>query len=269
MTDKNDIIKPLLEATEKSFRLLFKEHNEHFYYCTLVMIEVGTPCISALSYETLEKLASASEDYDNEYPQLKWSYADSPYCGFGFDEYFGDVEKIFEQCFNGKIRDDIEAFENEYLRWIASMEEVMKILDSRGLFGMGKERSRLFINAEIMPPEASNFDRAKRLNPLDIYKEWEQDWIGELSIDKPAVDWNAIWNPELCNVTLIKPVTDKKVILQIKKALSINKGLTLFIEDCQKTPLIILKNEPYKTVIENLKKFPLVQPFLSIEKQER
>ncbi len=264
MTDKNYIIMPLLEAAEKSFRSLFKEHNEHFYYCTLVMIEVGTPCISALSYEVLEKLAAASDDYDNAYSQLKWSYADSPYCGFGYDEYFGDAAKMFEQCF-----DNINCDENEISRWLDSMEEVMRILDGKGLFGMGKERSRVFINAEIMPPEASNFDRAKRLNPFDVYNEWERDWIGELSPDKPAVDWNAVWNPELCNVTLLRPVTDKKIILQIKNALCVDKGIGLFIEDCKKAPLVILKNEPYETVIRNLQNFPMIQPFLSVKKQER
>lgn len=266
MKDKNDIIEPLLEAAEKSFRLLFKEHNEHFYYCTLVMIEVGTPCISALSYEVIEKLALASDDYDNAYKLLKWSYADSPYCGFGFDEYFGDIVKVFEQSFNNTDCNE-EDYEKKVLCWLDSMEEAMRRLDDKGLFGVGKERSRLFINAEIMPPEVSNFDRAKRLNPLEVYKQWEQDWIGELSIDKSAVDWNEIWNPELCNVTLIKPVTDKKIILQIKRALNINKGLTLFIEECQKAPIVILKNEPYKAVIEILKNFPIIQPFLSVKKQ--
>ncbi|MBC1752741.1 DUF4303 domain-containing protein, partial [Listeria seeligeri] len=49
---KNEIIEVLYDAVEKSFLSLFTEHgDEHFYYCTIVMVEAGTPCISAQSYE--------------------------------------------------------------------------------------------------------------------------------------------------------------------------------------------------------------------------
>ena len=37
----------LKEATRKAFTDLFNEHvNEHFYYCTLVLIEAQSLCIA-------------------------------------------------------------------------------------------------------------------------------------------------------------------------------------------------------------------------------
>lgn len=50
MPDKNEIVKVLYEAAEKGFTALFMEHgDEHFYYCTLVMADAATPCMSAQS----------------------------------------------------------------------------------------------------------------------------------------------------------------------------------------------------------------------------
>lgn len=270
MIEKSDIIKVLLPAAEKSFMKLFKEyHGEKFYYCTLVMLEAGPPCISALSYEALEELVSASDDRD-AYSLLKWSYAESPYFAFGVDEYFGEVAKMFELSFyNEDHGNEDEGDEEEILCWLDSMEEVMKRLDDKGIFGMEEERDQLFIGAEIMPPVPSNFDRARRLNPDTVYNKWYQDWRGELLPDKPAVDWNEIWNPQLCSVILKSSVTDKKTVLQIKKALNISKGLTLFIEECKNAPVVILENESYSFVINALNKFPLIQPLLEVKKHKR
>ncbi len=45
-------------------------------------------------------------------------------------------------------------------------------LDEKGLFGTGDERLNVVVNAEIMPPEYSNTERALRLNPMESLKEW-------------------------------------------------------------------------------------------------
>ena len=83
----------LLEATRNAFKALFEEHNENFYYATLILSEDGTPFISALSEEVLKNL---SEEYpDDDLEDYKWSYADSPYCGYGFEKYFEELDKVF------------------------------------------------------------------------------------------------------------------------------------------------------------------------------
>lgn len=263
-----DIVTPLLEAAEQSFLSLFREHKEDFYYCTLVMLEVGVPCISAMSQEALERIILPDENYGEAKEAYKWSYADSPYFAYAYERYWDKVSRLFEKRFNEQLWDgSASAFEAEYLCWIDSMEEVMRRLDEKGIFGRGDMRNKIFINAEISPPDYSNSERARRLNSSDICSEWLRD-CAEPEFEEKKIDWEEIWRPRLCDVILTKPVTDKKIILQIKNALNINRGLAALTEDCRKTPFIILKNEPYKAVMESLDKFPLIQPFLSVKKQK-
>ncbi|EQB9249217.1 DUF4303 domain-containing protein, partial [Listeria monocytogenes] len=103
---KNEIIEVLYDAVEKSFLSLFTEHgDEHFYYCTIVMVEAGTPCISAQSYESLDKYIKGNSMSDEDKADCKWSWADSLYCGYGYDEYFNKVEELFEERFADAERD--------------------------------------------------------------------------------------------------------------------------------------------------------------------
>ena len=49
------------------------------------------------------------------------------------------------------------------------MVETMSILDSEGLFAQNQSRKNILINVELMPPDASNTQRALELNnPEDI-----------------------------------------------------------------------------------------------------
>lgn len=49
------------------------------------------------------------------------------------------------------------------------MVEAMSILDSEGLFAQNQSRKNILINVELMPPDASNTQRALELNnPEDI-----------------------------------------------------------------------------------------------------
>ena len=58
--------------------------------------------------------------------------------------------------------------------WISCMEDVMLVLDNDGLFGVGKRRNEIFVNAEVIPPDYSNTERAIRLNrsASTVLKEW-------------------------------------------------------------------------------------------------
>lgn len=175
MSELNDF-DLLLEATRKGFQTLFKEHKEKFYYCTLILSEGATPFISAFSDETLKEAVRKNGDkYSSE--TLKWSYADSPYCGYGFGEYFQALDKVFHGRIN-KISSD-EEYEQEIDYWISLMEKVMKTLDKEKVFGVGKHRRDMIINAEIMPPDETNAERASRLNTKITYQKWYNDNFSE------------------------------------------------------------------------------------------
>lgn len=50
------------------------------------------------------------------------------------------------------------------------MINALKTLDGEGFFGNGKEK--LFINAEVNPPDGSNEIRARLLNTDECVREW-------------------------------------------------------------------------------------------------
>ena len=165
---KNEIIEVLYEAVEKSFLSLFTDHgDEHFYYCTIVMTEAGTPCISAQSYESLDKYIKENGMSDEDNADCKWSWADSPYFAYGYDEYFNKVEELFEERF-ADAESDNRQYENEYKTWLEAMETVMKMLDQKGIFGKGKNRDEIFIFSEEAPPDDESeafYKCGERLNP--------------------------------------------------------------------------------------------------------
>ena len=145
---KNEIIEVLYEAVEKSFLSLFTDHgDEHFYYCTIVMTEAGTPCISAQSYESLDKYIKENGMSDEDKADCKWSWADSPYFAYGYDEYFNKVEELFKKRFADAKSDNCQ-YENTYKTWLEAMKTVMKMLDQKGILGKGKNRDKIFIFSE-------------------------------------------------------------------------------------------------------------------------
>ena len=166
----------LLEASRNGFEALFKEHKEEFYYCTLILSEGATPFISAFSKEALnEAVKKNNGKYSAE--ELKWSYADSPYCGYGFDEYFKEIDKLFNERMDNVSDED---YDNEIEYWLSLMEKVMKTLDKEKVFGEGQIRRDMIINAEIMPPDDSNAQRAEQLNTKTAYKKWYKDNFNEM-----------------------------------------------------------------------------------------
>lgn len=155
----------ITKATRMAFQKLFS-NGEHFYYCALLTTGEGlAPIISAWSWEVLDRV---SQKYSKTYAQdVKWSYADSHYA-FGDNEYFDAVKQLFEHRTNIDNLND-EAWEKELDFRIMAMVEAMSILDSEGLFAQNQSRKNILINVELMPPDASNTQRALELNnPEDI-----------------------------------------------------------------------------------------------------
>mgnify|MGYP003884806335 CR=1 FL=1 len=56
--------------------------------------------------------------------------------------------------------DNEKAYMKEYKIRLNSMEQAMVNLDKEGLFGTGNERLKIVINAEVMPPDYTNTERA-------------------------------------------------------------------------------------------------------------
>ncbi|RKI38634.1 DUF4303 domain-containing protein [bacterium D16-51] len=168
--------KKLEEAARKAIKKLLSENKEHFYYCSLITDGEGhCPVISAWSQEALERIleeeAEPDEDMETVRLEYKWSYADSPYYAYG-EEFFEEIKELFDDGMEDL--DDEQAEEEVNLR-IEAMERVMAALDQEGLFGIGDDRMKIVINAEIMPPDYGNTERAIRLNPKEALKEWLEE----------------------------------------------------------------------------------------------
>lgn len=172
------LVELIQNATQKAFSQLFEEHKEKFYYCSLITTGEGLcPIISAWSYEALERVANEEDDVEKAKFYLKWSYDETPYFAYG-EEYFEDVNKVFLERMRA-LTTEKEKVKEIQLR-INSMERVMYNLDLNGMFGNGEERLGIVINAEFMPPDFTNTERALRLNPREALNEWLEEIAEEL-----------------------------------------------------------------------------------------
>lgn len=167
------LVEIIQNATQKALSKLFAEHKEKFYYCSLITTGEGLcPIISAWSIEALERVASEEDDVEEAKYYLKWSYDETPYFAYG-EEYFEDVNKVFLERMRA-LTTGQEKDKEIQLR-INSMERVMRNLDMNGMFGNGEERLGIVINAEFMPPDYTNTERALRLNPREALNEWLEE----------------------------------------------------------------------------------------------
>ena len=177
MDRKEKIYELLLNATEKSFTKLFEKYNEQFYYCSLVMMDCSTPCISALSMEAYHQLLEDNADGDNSSEEdktyFKWCYAESPYLGFGYKEYFKEVDEFFFQDVLFEIPyEDVEMRTRD---WLIAMRNVMKTLKDKGIFE-NDSRTEIFLMAELQPSETDyDLENARYLNDNALFEIWYKD----------------------------------------------------------------------------------------------
>jgi hypothetical protein len=156
-------------ATRDAVRSLLREHPGHrFYYFVLTTpAEAYGPAFTAWSWEALEDAAGGDPRLARD---LKWSYADSPFCAYG-ERYLEPVRALFDarpQVFD--LPDD-EA-DAEFALRLRAMEAAMAALDREGLFGTGARRLGTVLNVEIVAWDDSNLDRALRLNPAEALTDW-------------------------------------------------------------------------------------------------
>lgn len=168
-----DMVIAIENAARKALKSLFGKYKENFYYCSLITDGMAhCPILSVWSYEALERMSLNEKDPINAKYYLKWSYADSPYFAYG-EEYFGEVKEIFNRRPMSLTND--EEYMKVYEIRLNSMEKAMANLDKEGLFGFGNQRLNIVINAEVMPPDYSNTERALRLNPREALNEWLEE----------------------------------------------------------------------------------------------
>lgn len=165
------LIREIYNAVKTIIMDLFS-NKEHYYYITLTTDGgANTPCISAWSYEALNR----SCDDEGEREELKWSYADSPYCCWKQEEF----SKVEDLLLSRKSIQDLnwEKFKSEYELRFSAMEAAMKQLDEEGMFSLTQERKNVLVLVEVMPPDGTNTERAYRMNDTnsEIFTEWLEE----------------------------------------------------------------------------------------------
>lgn len=106
---------------------------------------------------------------------IKWSYADSPYCCFG-DENFDNVKQRFtERPFIADLEND--EGNREFDLRLKAMELAMKMLDDEGVFALNQLRESVCVLVEVMPPDEINTEIALRLNRAE--SSAMQVWLAE------------------------------------------------------------------------------------------
>lgn len=103
---------------------------------------------------------------------------ESPYVTYGWDEYFAGYQSLLWE----REQKNFEAYETDKTmadaQWktlLNSMEEAMRRLDQKGIFGTGGERDKVVITVEIVPSVRSNYNRTERLNKNGLIREFLEE----------------------------------------------------------------------------------------------
>lgn len=163
--DFEALTREIAQAVFQAAADLFAGTREHFYFFALCTTgEALAPYVSAWSHEALQRVPEAERE------GLKWDTSSSPYFAFGA-EYFAGVNQVFAA--RGELFDmDDAASEQEFEFRIAAMTEALRRCDAQGIFALNQPRGDIVINVELLPPDETNTQRAKRLNPPEALEQW-------------------------------------------------------------------------------------------------
>jgi Domain of unknown function (DUF4303) len=167
-----ELVDAIADATRTAVNALFRDHpGHHFYYCALITTGGGgSPNLVAWSTEALEAAVKEHQDDPAWRALLKWSYADSPFYCYG-EEHFAEVRRLFDALPEPDPFDKsgwLARFDLDVAAMVAAMER----LEGEGLFGRGASRAGIVVNVEVMPPDHTNTERARLLNPPEALEEW-------------------------------------------------------------------------------------------------
>lgn len=172
---QSDLTNVITSAARMAFSSLFQQHPGKYYYCSLITTgEAHSPVVAAWSEEALAAATAEMDDPNEAAAELKWSYADSPFYCYG-EEFFQRVNELFQERPQLTYVETKEEWESEYQLRVDAMEAAMAQLDSEGIFGTGKDRLETVVLVEVMPPDSTNTERAKRLNPPEALTEWLEE----------------------------------------------------------------------------------------------
>lgn len=182
MNNYDETIVSIFEtAAGKAFTALIEEHrDEHFYYFALLNDGNWRPYISAWSYEALEHFYEENEVVEEEKSWYKWTGVESPYEAYGWDEYFAGYADFLQEREQEEETGEDESTDDEWILCVNTMEEAMKRLDKKGIFGTGDVRDKVVIAVEIVPPAKANYNIAARLNDKGLIKEFLKENAGLL-----------------------------------------------------------------------------------------
>jgi len=168
-----ELVDAVADATRAAVTTLFREHpDDDFYYLSLITTgDVHAPTLTAWSWDALEATVRARPDDPQAREMFKWSWADSPFVGYG-DQHFDHVQRLYRALGSpddGAPDEASSAFDDFRMEALVA---AMQRLDGEGLFGRGSKRDGILINVEWMPPEPANVARARRLNPPNALVAW-------------------------------------------------------------------------------------------------
>lgn len=172
---REEFVRVIYTSVKAAATSLLK-NGEHFYYFSLVTSgEAHPPTLSAWSWDALERTAATDPNPEAARLDLKWSYADSPYFGYGEKEFFAPVIAAFADRPVMRYDWPPGMWRTEYEYRLAAMEEAVRRADADGVFGTGPERDKIAVLVEVMPPDSTNADRARRLNPPTAIARWLEE----------------------------------------------------------------------------------------------
>lgn len=170
-----ELIRAITDAARKAFSSLFKTHPGSYYYCSLITTgEAHPPALAAWSLEALTVAVATAKNPESKREMFRWSYADSPFYCHG-EEFFHEVVRLFAKRPQMTSEITAEIWEAEYRLRLDAMEAAMSNLDKEGVFGTGAQRLKIVVLVEVMPPDRTNAERAKRLNPPEALNVWLQE----------------------------------------------------------------------------------------------
>ncbi|WP_349828636.1 DUF4303 domain-containing protein [Brevibacterium litoralis] len=71
----------------------------------------------------------------------------------------------FRSARTASVASDDEAWQMEYDLRLGSMEEALRRLDAEGVFGTGEARQEVLLLVATMPPDETEAERGRRMNP--------------------------------------------------------------------------------------------------------